>query len=158
MTALVLSPAQVAADAGNKGNFTTADVTIGGFGRTTLVSVTAFLNTDHTHTCIVTASAGTRFDGGGNGRYVFDLTRVNAANQLFTNLSAPTARRMDFVDQAGVNDPNRQPVATNLTFSGLSGPQTFRFTGRKDASTPAAPNITVTESSISVNCQISGGI
>jgi hypothetical protein len=153
MTALVC-PAQLVADVGNTGNSTTIDRVITGTARATLISVTASLSTAHTHTCIVTTSAGTFFGGGANGRYVFDLTRTTAAGTLFT--AADTARTVDFVDQSGVNDPNNKPVATNRTYFGLSGSHTFRFTARKTNS--SAPNLTVTESTISVNCQLSGGI
>jgi hypothetical protein len=155
-TALLFSPAQLAADVGNKGNSTTTDDLITGTARDSLVSVTALLNTTHTHTCIVTASAGTFFGGGPvgvGGRYIFDLTRT-AAGTLFT--AAATARTVDFVDQPLENDPNNRPVATNFTYSNLTGTQTFTFNARK--ATTGSPTLTVTESAISVNCQLSGGI
>jgi hypothetical protein len=117
-----------------------------------LVITTATLDAGHTHNCVVTASAGTFFGGGTpgvGGRYIFDLTRNGVA-------AAASARTVDFVDEIGVNDPNNRPVATNLTFTGLSGTQTFSFNARK--ATVGSPTLTVTESAISVTCNLSGAI
>ena len=162
VTALVLSPALLQSqtpsdvaqtptpqDAGSDGSSTTVDDQITTTVRDLLVSTTATLDVGHTHNCVVTASAGTFYGGGAPGRYIFDLTR--------NGLSAPaSARTVDFVDAIGVNDPNNIPVATNLTFLGLSGTHTFSFYARK--STSGSPTLTVTESAISVVCQISGAI
>jgi hypothetical protein len=151
-TALVLSPAQLHADVGVTGNSTTTDDFITGTLRDALVTVVANLSTAHTHTCVVVASAGTFFGNnpsGVGGRYIFDLTR--------NGFSAPaSARTVDFVDQVGENDPNNRPVATNFTYFNLTGTQTFTFNARK--ATSGSPALNVTESAISVTCQLSGGI
>jgi hypothetical protein len=155
-TALLLSPAllqsQTPANVGIDGSSATVDDFITTTTRDVLVSTTANLSTAHTHTCIVTASAGTEFIGGPvgvGGRYIFDLTRNGVS-------AAASVRRVDFVDQIMENDPNNHPVATNLTYFGLSGTQTFAFNARK--TTSGAPTLNVTESAISVSCQLSGGI
>jgi hypothetical protein len=139
-------------DVGSDGSSTTVDDNITTTARDLLVSTTATLDVGHTHNCVVTASAGTFFGGGDpgtGGRYIFDLTR--------NGVSAPaSARTVDFVDTIGVNDPNNKPVATNLTFLGLSGTHTFSFYARK--STSGSATLTVTESAISVVCQLSGAI
>jgi hypothetical protein len=156
--ALIVSPALVQSqetapeNVGTDGSSTTIDDLITTTTRDALVSTIASLSADHTHTCIVIASAGTFFGGGtpgAGGRYIFDLTRNGLA-------AAASARTVDFVDQLGEDDPNNRPVATNLTFFGLSGNQTFTFNARKTAA--GAPSLTVTESAISVSCQLSGGI
>jgi hypothetical protein len=131
---------------------TTVDDLITTTTRDALVSTTANLAAAHTHTCIVTASAGTLFGGGTpgvGGRYIFDLTRNGVS-------AGASARSVDFVDQLNENDPNNHPVATNLTYFNLSGTQTFTFNARK--TTSGAPTLNVTESAISVSCHLSGGI
>jgi hypothetical protein len=153
MAALVLSPAPVLAqtpqDVGAGGSFATIDDAIVSTARDPLVTTTASLDPGHMHTCVVIASAATRYDGGANGRYIFELLR--------NGVVVPGAVRIiDFTDTAGVNDPNKAPVATNRTFSPLSGNQTFTFTARKDAAGNAT--LFVEESAISVICQLSGGI
>ena len=165
VTAVVVSPALLQSkappdgaqaiaprDVGIDGSSTTTDDLITGTSRDALVSTTATLDVGHSHNCVVTASAGTFFGGGAagvGGRYIFDLTRNGVA-------AAASARSVDFVDTIGVNDPNNRPVATNLTFTGLSGTHTFTFNARK--ATSGAPTLTVTESAISVSCQLSGAI
>ena len=81
-TALLLSPtllqAQTPENVGVDGGSTTVDDLITSTSRDPLVSTTASLSTAHTHTCVVTASAGTLWGGGPvgvGGRYIFDLTR-----------------------------------------------------------------------------------
>ena len=135
-TALILSPALVRSqepligiqNIGGDGSSAVVDDLITTTTRDALVSTTAALAAAHTHTCIVTASAGTLFGGGTpgvGGRYIFDLTRNGVA-------AAASARAVDFVDQLNENDPNNHPVATNLTFFNLSGTPGVRLQRAKD--------------------------
>ena len=163
LTALVLNPAllqaQIPMDVGIDGSSTTVDDRIETTTRDPLVSTEVILDAGHMHNCIVTASAGTTWPAPGEpplvgGRYIFDLTRTPLGGVAVA--ATASARRVDFVDNAGDGDPNTRPVATNLTFFNLSGTHTFTFNARKEAA--AAPDLIVTESAISVSCQLSGAI
>jgi hypothetical protein len=141
------------------GQSSNADVTLTSNNNWTVirsVTVTIAATDTASHSCVATASADVAAPGpqGAENQYRFALSR-NDSNPL-TNTGSE--RRLELVDNSGVNDPNFKPVATNQHFTGLTrtngtngtGSHTFYFLGRKiDA---ADTNATVETAGISVAC------
>ena len=108
------------------------------------------------HSCVAVASADVDSPGpaGVENQYRFALSR-NDANPV---TDTGSERRLELVDNNGVDDPDSKPVATNQHYTGLTrtngtngtGNHTFYFLGRKYEA--ADTNVTVTDAGISVIC------
>jgi hypothetical protein len=119
-----------------------------------------------TNDCMVVASADVSNPSPSTGKqYLFTITRNNTGNgatPLAENGSAE--KTLEFVDNTGVDDPNRKPVSTNVVFTGLTSTNgtvgtnlhTFYLLGKKKSVHPdgstTAPDLTVEDSRVDFVC------
>jgi hypothetical protein len=119
-----------------------------------------------TNDCMVVASADVVNPSPSTGKqYLFTITRNNAGNGVTPLAENGSAEKtLEFVDNAGVDDPNRKPVSTNMVFTGLTSTNgtagtnlhTFYLLGKKKSVHPdgstTAPDLTVEDSRIDFVC------
>jgi hypothetical protein len=130
-------------DDGGDGSSATADDIIESTAADALVAVTTTgLSPDHSHICLVTASAEATFVA--DGTYIFGLSLDGAATSPASN------RRIEMFNNPDINDDSFEEVTTTLAFAGLVGDHTFTFSARKSSASDG--NLNVSASAIHAVC------
>ncbi len=113
-------------DDGGDGSSATTDDIIESTTADPLVTVTTSgLSADHTHICLVTASAEATFVA--DGFWIFGIS-LDAAGT-----SAASNRRIEMFNNPDVNDDSYEEVSSTIAFAGLSGDHSFTFSARLEA-------------------------
>ncbi len=107
-----------------------------------LAHVAVTLPDDKPHMCLAFASAKVEHQSG-DGVYVFKLGRPGIYHQ-------PSFRRIEMINNPGINDPNYKEVSTTAAWLGVTGTRTIAFYGAK--ANAGASDTKVTSASLSVIC------
>jgi hypothetical protein len=130
-------------DDGADGSAATVDDIINGTAPDALVSITTTgLSPNHTHICLVTASAEATFVA--DGTFIFGLA---------LDAGAPTAtseRRIEMFNNPNINDDSFEEASTTIAYAGLTGDHTFTFSARKSAA--GGGNLNVSASAMTAVC------
>ena len=133
----------VLADSGGDASSTTIDDIIDSTTPDALVTVsTSGLSPNHTHICLVTASAEATFVA--DGVFIFGIGLDGGAP-----VSA-SERRIEMFNNPNINDDSFEEVSSTIGFPNLSGDHSFTFSARKSAA--GGGNLNVSASSITVSC------
>jgi hypothetical protein len=120
---------------GGDGSSATADDLIEGTAPDALVAVTTTgLGMNHTHICLVTASAEATFVA--DGTYIFGLSLDGAASTM-----AASDRRVEMFNNPDINDDSFEEVSTTFAFANLTGDHTFTFSARKTSASDGILNV-----------------
>jgi hypothetical protein len=132
-------------DDGADGSSATVDDIIDTTTPDALVAITTTgLSANHSHICLVTASAEATFMG--TGVYIFGLSLDGQAGT-----TAASDRRIEMFDNAGINDDTFEEVSTAIAYASLApGDHTFTFSARK--SVAGNDSLNVSASSMTAVC------
>ena len=103
---------------------------------TVLAEKTVTLSANHSHTCLVAASAEIDRSQDANALLQFTLT-MDSLNGV---ANKPAHRRVEF-DTYATDHEDYEEVSTMLGFDNLTGRHTFRFLGRRNVGVSASANV-----------------
>ena len=103
---------------------------------TVLAEKTVMLSANHTHTCLVMASAEIDRSQDANALLQFTLT-MDSMNGV---ANKPAHRRVEF-DAYASDKEDYEEVTTMLGFDNVTGTHTFRFLGRRNMGVSAPANV-----------------
>jgi hypothetical protein len=129
---------------------TTTNVTIKSSTVWTVVSAKPF-NTPNPQTCTVSGSADASNPNKKtlDNQYRFTLTMDNAN----PGIDGGCERLLEFDDNASIDDEDTKQIGSTCLFTNVgAGQHTVRWLARKVAKTPAAPDMVVTDNSLTISC------